>query len=90
VKLRCGPDHKEPGVYLEGLTSDGVYVLTLRPKRFNHAKPGRALEVFMGPSAIWAVSPTTALLQACYMVVKARHTPCYHVWVPLEGEDEDS
>jgi hypothetical protein len=88
MKVRTGSDQKTPGVYLEGLTSDGVYVLTLRPKRFNVLKPGRALEVFMGPSAIWAVSPTSALLQACYMVVKAHHTPCYHVWAPLEDGDE--
>ena len=88
MKLRNNPDHKERGVYLERPTSDGVYVLTLRPKRLNLLKPGRALEVFMGPSAIWAVSPTTALLQSCYMVVKAHHTPCYHIWVPLEERDE--
>jgi len=88
MKLRTGPDHRDPGVYLERLAADGVYVLTLRPKRLNLLKPGRALEVFMGPSAIWAVAPTTALLQSCYMVIKACHTPCYHIWVPLEGEDE--
>jgi len=86
MRLKNNPDHKEPGVYLERLASDGVYVLTLRPKRFNLLKPGRALEVFMGPSAIWAISPTTALLQSCYMVVKACHTPSYHIWAPMEDE----
>jgi len=75
-------------VHLEQATSDGTFILSLRGGKVTLVRPLRAIEVLMGPSTLWAVRLNHVLLSSFFMILKVGHTPCYHIWAPLEVSDE--